>query len=243
MFINKSGTVDKATLEDKLYRFKQAIKEDMEMDSDDWYWYVDSDEDYVYVEKGYHGKVYRYNYTDNGTKIMLDMDSGVEVVKETNYMIVEMEEEDVERSLFNRLAKSLTNHFSRSQENTHPVIKQFDIEKMQAIEPLYIVADGVDLVGDTYTREDAEGMVLSLNKAISENRLQAGLFHKHKTTGYNIEKAWINEVDCEIGGNVVPEGMPLAKVQFHNQALWEKRKSGELMGLSIGARATEIEEL
>ena len=49
------------------------------------------------------------------------------------------------------------------------------------------------------------------------------------------------ESECVIGETVVPEGQPLVKLQFNTQEAWELRKSGDLMGVSIGAKATIVE--
>ncbi len=152
---------------------------------------------------------------------------------------LEFVEKNGEESFFQKFL----GHFGPTKENINPVVKQFEDEQMIAIEPLYIVADGVDGQGDTYSREDANNMCTSLNKAIDEGRLQHGLFHKHSSDAFEITKSWVNEFECTIGDSVVLEGQPLAKVQFKNQAAWDLRKSGTLMGLSIGARATEVEYL
>ena len=44
-----------------------------------------------------------------------------------------------------------------------------------------------------------------------------------------------------IGETLVKEGQPLVKIQFNSKEAWELRKSGDLMGVSIGAKAEIIE--
>lgn len=117
------------------------------------------------------------------------------------------------------------------------VIKAFDEEKMEAIEPLYILPGDVDAHGDTYTPEEARLMVNNLSKAISEGNVTGNLFHKIDTDKFTIEKVWVNEVECMIGDTLVAENQPIVKVKFHCPVAWEKRKSGQLAGLSIGAQA------
>ena len=120
----------------------------------------------------------------------------------------------------------------------HPVIKQFNDEEMIAIEPLYCSVGEVDLHGDYIeTMEDMREFVKAINKANSEGVLQSSLFHTHKTEAFNLVNAWVNECDCSINGVVIKKGMPLAEIQFKSKSAWELRKTGKLLGLSIGARA------
>jgi hypothetical protein len=228
-------TLDKATVNDKRSLLSDAVTDGWVMDFD-----LDSMEVFIERWNGDKHRTFRHTFTMTDTKAEISED-GVEVIRTTEF-------KEVEKSLDepiteNRLMKVLDKFFGGSKQNTHQVIKQFDEEDMIAIEPLYIAAGEVDGVGDTISLEDTHGMVDSLNKAITDGRLQSGLFHKHKTDTFTIEKAWVNEVACTIGETDIPAGQPIVKVQFHNEAAWELRKSGELSGLSIGARAKEIEDI
>ena len=73
--------------------------------------------------------------------------------------------------------------------------------------------------------------------------IQTGIAHKHKTSAFTVEKAWINECECTIGETLAPEGQPIAKIKFNNKEALELRKSGRLAGLSISARAKSVEDL
>lgn len=170
-----------------------------------------------------------------------------DVVKE-----VVSEEAKEDNPLLVKVTNLIDKAFGGSNKNNDineslSVIKQFEDEQMVAIEKLYInpLTEEADLVGDSITLEDTRGMVDSLNKAInSEKGIQSGLFHKANADDvFTVEKAWIAETDCTIGDTFIEEGQPLIKVQFHNKEAWELRKSGELQGISIGARAKQIEEI
>jgi hypothetical protein len=205
-------------------------------------WLLDYDDTYAYFEvwtegKGY--KTYRDTYTFNGTLATFG-NSVEEVVRQTEYEVVSLEQ-DVERSLSDKIISTIEKYFGGAKKSNQ-VIKQFDDEQMIAIEPLYIAAGEVDAVGDTYDLEDVYEMVTNFNKAIEEKTISSGLFHKSKTNSYTFIKAWVNECECTIGETLVKEGQPIVKVQFNNKIAWELRKSGELMGLSIGAKAV-FEEL
>ena len=124
-----------------------------------------------------------------------------------------------------------------------PVIKQFNDEEMVAIEWLYPVEQD-DAHGERMSQEEVRKMIDSLNKSLKDGKLKFSINHSIYTDLWCIEKAWINECDCYIGETFIPEGWPLVKTRFFNKALWESRKSGALMGLSIGARAfrEEVED-
>lgn len=205
-------------------------------------WVCDFDEEYVYFERWDDDsdkyKTYKAAYTKGETFVEVSEDVK-EVVRLTEFKEVEVESEEevMERSLTKAFTSLLSKHFGGSNKEVQ-LIKQFDEEEMVAIEPLYIKGGDVDLQGDTASDEVIRGMVDSLNKAVTEQRLQMGIAHKHKTDSCEIVKAWVNETECTIGETLVPEGQPIAKVKFNNEAAWELRKSGQLTGLSIGARGT-----
>lgn len=129
------------------------------------------------------------------------------------------------------------------KEKSLPVMKQFNDEKMVSYEPLYIAAGEVDGVGDTYLREDVDFMVKSFNEANTAGDIQPALFHKHATGAFTINKAFVNEFDVVTpDGTHIPEGQPIAEIQFVSKAAWQARKDGDLMGLSIGCNA-DFEEI
>ena len=239
----------KASARDKRESLSSAIR-DMEMEGSGYQYMTDYDDDYIYFYKEeYTGDRYKqylyrvgYTYENQITTLGNDIQEVVEI-NDTEYRPVEPEV--VERSALSKEDSGLLRKLMKmlSGDNVTPVMKQFEDEQMVAIEPLYIAAGEVDLQGDTIEKADVVNMVDSLNEAIAAGNLQSGLFHKHKSDAFKIEKAWVNEVECKIGDVVVPEGMPLAKVQFNNEKAWTARKEGNLMGLSIGAVCKEIEVL
>lgn len=204
-------------------------------------WILDFDESFVYYDRWdednnqYQTFKISYSITD---KVNITIgDNPIKVARLTEFKEIR-DTEDKDAAFFNKMLTFLEKNFGGSKQNTNPVIKQFDDEKMVAIEPLYIAPDEVDLHGDTLDRNDVENMVKSFNKANEEGILQSSLFHSHKTESFKVIKAWVNPCDCVIGGYDVPEGQPLAEIQFTNKKAWDLRKSGTLMGLSIGAKAT-----
>lgn len=252
----KEFTVTKALNGDTRNVLQQAVEwYYKDNDSYRWPWLLDFDEDKkevyfeLYTDGVYVSYVADYTMNSNDTAAVLS-DTAYPVTRKSTYERIP-EESDVSKSLVDKAIQGVLKHFGGSDKDnvvnkSLAVIKQFEDEKMEAIEKLYInPITEVDLVGDTMTLEDTRNMVVSLNKAIdSEDGIQSGLFHKANADDvFTVEKAWVAETDCMIGETLIEEGQPLIKVQFHNEAAWELRKSGELQGISIGARATAIEEL
>lgn len=79
-------------------------------------------------------------------------------------------------------------------------------------------------------------MVDNLNMNIQKGKVKGNIAHIANTDKIEPIKAWVNPVDCMIGEEFVPEGMPLIKMKFHDSELWDKRKTGILKGVSIGAK-------
>lgn len=256
--------LEKATEGDKRRILSQAVEAEYSVKYENesyikYYAYLcDYDDEYVYwdlyVDNEY--KLYKSSYTYNGTQAELS-DQAVEVVHTTEYLEVvggdvsskKVDESlglpfvayaDVDKSVdkIDKMYQWFEKNFGGSQKE-QVILKQFDEDEMIAIEPLYVAINDVDAVGDTYASpEVCYDMVDSFNKAIADGKMKGNYFHKLDTDDFTILKAWVNEVEAVIGESVVKEGMPLVKIQFNNEKAWELRKSGELRGVSIGAKAT-----
>lgn len=240
--VDKAMTIeiDKSTNNDKRNILSDNLRSKFK---GSFLWLHDFDDEFVFFEfcDDESCKSVRTTYEFNGTSSTFG-DDLQEVVRTTDYKVIE--ESGLEKSVL----KVLTKFFGGSKAKSKPdldVIKQFgsDDEPMYAIEPLYTAPGEVDGHGDVADRETIEGLVVSLNKANEEGRLQSGLFHKHKTDTWKLEKAWVNPVECMIGDQLVPEGQPIAKTLFTNKEAFEMRINGEISGLSIGARAKEVIDL
>lgn len=208
-----------------------------------WLSDFDLDESLVYIERWKdddHGyRTFKHSFTMTDTKVEIAED-GVEVVRTTDFKVVET---DTDKSLTNKIVSVLDKYFGGSKKEVN-VIKQFGDEgSMSCIEPLYSAPLKSDGDGDMMSAETIESMVVSINKANDEGRLQNGLFHKHSTGVWHLEKAWVNPTECMIGDTLVPEGQPIAKTVFTNETAFELRKNGDIAGLSIGARAKGVVDL
>lgn len=214
-------------------------------------WMSDRDESYIYFtkwewdvddERGYDTTV-RYTYTWSGTKLSVDKTSATAVLRDTSYVEdttdVQKKLGVIEGMLHKLLDTNSNKDSSKTSELTTNVIKQFDPDKLQIIEPLYIAGGSVDAHGDAY-KDPVEGPK-KLVKAIKAGRkaktLQSSLFHEHKTAAFEIIDEWVNEKDSVLeDGTEIPANLPLGLIKFHSEALYNARVEGRIGGLSMGAK-------
>lgn len=106
---------------------------------------------------------------------------------------------------------------SESQQDSIPsqkpetLVKQnkFDEEKMQVIEVLYCPPEEDDLHGERMSDLEIRKMVDNFNENITN--ISGNLGHMKNTDKFAPIKAWVNEVDCYIGDELVVEGTPSLK--------------------------------
>lgn len=236
-------------IEKELHSNKNRLLHKMLRESGRYGWIEDYDQE--------SGEVIFSSYDEDDIyrtyKVAVSFDAGftkatmsgdpVEVVGKDSYVEVSKDSSD-ETITKSWLEEFLTKHFGgSSKEDEKSVIKQFDDVKHTTTEFLYVAPMEVDGIGDTYPVEDLEPMINSFNKAIEDGRLQSGLFHKHRTEQFRVTKAWAAEEDCTMGEFEIKKGQPLVEIEYLSERLFELRKSGEVMGPSIGARCKEIIEV
>ena len=200
-------------------------------------YYEDHDDNYIYFvmwsEQDSNSTYWRISYSYDGIKVTITEEEATQGVMQKQWKDIP-QEDNIDKSqlvTLGTLEKFFHKHLTNKQ-----IIKQFDDEQMIAIEPLYSPAGTEDLHGEMMELEEMEKAIESFNRANEAGTLQTSLFHSHKTDGFVINKAWINHEECIMGDSIVPKYQPLVEIQFLNKSLWEKRKSGELQGLSIGAQ-------
>ncbi|MFM5072392.1 MULTISPECIES: XkdF-like putative serine protease domain-containing protein [Aeromonas] len=134
--------------------------------------------------------------------------------------------------------KKASNIVTAKPESSKVEIMKFNEEQMVSIEPLYCKPMDSDAHSQGMTEKDIRLMVDDINTNI--HKISGNIGHLFNTNGFHFLRAWVNECDCMIGGEFVPEGQPIIKVQFTDKTLWEMRKTGQLQGLSIGALGTIV---
>ena len=237
--------VVKATNRDKKEYLSEATKK-THSQSSGWVYLLDFDDDYVYfdkeqyVEERYLIESYRASYSGSVVRYTVN-DDAVKVARETVYTVVEDSQTDTE----NVVMKCLKKFFGKSKEvlkqevSKQDVFKQFNEEEMISYEPLYAPADWVDGDGQGMTQETINKMVTDIKEKIDGEGIQANLFHKVATNAFSYVDCFKNPwPTTEINGQTVEHGQPVIVAKYHNEKAWELRKSGKIMGPSIGARGT-----
>lgn len=125
------------------------------------------------------------------------------------------------------------------------ISKKFEEEEMIAIEPLYINSDETDAHEDGITDEELNKMIDNFNHNISN--IKGNIHHQVMCDDFKPLKAYRMPLDVYVGDpedkdslTLIRKGEPVVEVQFYDTVSWEKRKSGFLKGVSIGARGRRV---
>lgn len=138
------------------------------------------------------------------------------------------------------LSELIEKFFGGSKQEATPVevTKAVDNEERMA---LFVVLepDVVDLHGDTYSAEEVEKACNNFNVFCNK----ANIFHAVETEAAKIVQSYISPADFTLDTGVeIKKGTWLQWYHFPvgdetSDLLWEGVKSGEINGVSIGARA------
>lgn len=116
-------------------------------------------------------------------------------------------------------------------------------EEMVSYEVVY-EPDTEDSHGHWASRETLEKACENFNENLKKGIVKSNLFHVQDTEDFTILDTWIQkelDVLVEETGEKIKAGTWVAKLKYHDEDLWELKKSGVLGGVSIGAMA-EIDE-
>lgn len=235
--------ITKNTSGDKINAIRNEITYLFEINGVKGYaYYEDHDDNYIYFEmwseQDWNYTYWKISYSYDGVKVTITEDEATQGIMQKQWKDFPKQEE-IDKSQFVTL--SILEKLFHKNFSNKKIIKQFDDEQMIAVEPLYTPAGVEDLHGEMIELPEMEKAIASFNKAVEDGTLQPSLFHTHKTDGFKINKAWITYEECIMGDSIVPKHQPLVEIQFLNKSLWDKRKSGELQGLSIGAQGIREE--
>ncbi|MNF36764.1 hypothetical protein D3C85_607380 [compost metagenome] len=138
------------------------------------------------------------------------------------------------------LSELIEKFFGGSEQESVPVevTKAVDDEQRMA---LFVVLepDVVDLHGDTYSAEEVEKACNNFNVFCNK----ANIFHAVETESAKIVQSYISPADFTLDTGVeITKGTWLQWYHFPegdetSDALWEGVKSGDISGVSIGAKA------
>lgn len=237
--------ISKALSSNKQRALNRALKEYHKPATDTYQYLWVEDTDYDKNEVVYNLETYvNDKYVDKTLKASFSIndDATLAEITSTPVEVVHMNEYEEVPSIVESIIKGIDKcSGSTKEEQAILIVKQFDDDKMIEISKMYIAPNEVDAHGDSMTAEEIVKMVANANEHISKGNLVGNIDHKTNTEQFTFIKAFVAECDMRIGGNFIVEGTPILKIQYHDKELWEKRKSGEFTGWSIGAQAGSVE--
>ena len=118
------------------------------------------------------------------------------------------------------------------KSKTKSVAKSTNEELMQ-VTYVAMLPDEVDLQGDYTSADEVRKAMESFNKS----PMRANLFHRSMTDSFEVIESYLAPVDFELGGAQVQKGTWLMTLQVNDTDVWNLVKSGDINGISIGAKA------
>jgi hypothetical protein len=107
-----------------------------------------------------------------------------------------------------------------SKENTMPIIKAVDEEQKVSVEIVYVPYE-LDKHNQWMRPETIRDACDNFNVNLEKGAVKPNLYHCKdeegkvtETEAFEIVKTWVNEVECQIGDQIVPEGAWIAKLQW-----------------------------
>lgn len=97
-----------------------------------------------------------------------------------------------------------------------------------------VMQPGTDLHGDYTDVEEIRKAKESFNKS----NKTANLFHMFKTDSFEVIESYQTFTDIYLDDNFVEKGSWLCTLQVLNKDVWAMIESGEINGVSIGAKAS-----
>ncbi|CAM0041709.1 DNA methyltransferase [Vibrio phage K406] len=135
-----------------------------------------------------------------------------------------------DKTALSNLYKALGN-FLKPKEEVKELTKSVDIEERKCLEVMF-EANKKDAHGNWYTEET----IVKAKTSYDNNVIPANLFHMVETESFSVQDTFILEEDTTYeneGQEVfVQKGSMMAWTQYHDDELWEFKKSSELGGLS-----------
>ncbi len=163
-----------------------------------------------------------------------------EVIKATG---IDMDKSTFERVMLKMKSFLDKEEISEQEEEKSSVVKALDVELKETIEVVYM-PDTPDLHEQWMSKEEITKAEANFSTNLQAGLVKGNLFHSFETDKFTIEDSWVTKMDGTYGEDEVflAEGTWLAKCKFHDDTLWEMKKSNELGGLSFGGNAFVNEE-
>lgn len=148
---------------------------------------------------------------------------------------------DLKRTIAEAITGAFQKCFGESQQdNATEVVNEEMVSYEVVYEPLVKDAHGEWMSEDTLAAA-CENFNVNLLKGI----VQPNLFHLHNTDAFTIEDTWIQkelDIVVEATGEKIKAGTWVCKIKYHDEQLWQLKKSGVIGGVSIGGKGSIDQE-
>lgn len=146
------------------------------------------------------------------------------------------------------ILKSYTSEITEKQLSTEDAIplesiqvaKSLD-EELKQVTYVCMRADSTDEHGDYTSANEVRKAADSFRKAWLANQKLTNLFHLYKTSSFDIIESFLSPSEMSLNGHYVNKSDWLVTLQINDDKLWDAIKSGDIVGVSIGAKAKVID--
>ena len=136
-------------------------------------------------------------------------------------------------AIINDIREGLIKLLGINNREPEVVLKQFSEGEEQLALGVVLIPDVYDLHNDIYSKEEVRMACESYNTHCMKGNLQ----HAVQYEGMEVTKSFIQEVDCTMGDQAVPEGTWMLEAHFPDKLVWDTIKSKGFTGFSIGCWA------
>tara|TARA_R110000851_G_scaffold146878_1_gene286657 strand:+ start:1657 stop:2436 length:780 start_codon:yes stop_codon:yes gene_type:complete len=126
--------------------------------------------------------------------------------------------------------------------NSNKLIMKAIDEVQQIAVDIIAEPNKLDAHGEWYSKETLVKACENFNKNLTSGNVTPNLYHvQAETEKLQILKTFIVPCDCIIGEQEVSEGTWVSEMKYIDKALWDKKVSGEILGISIGAMGKRVQ--
>lgn len=126
----------------------------------------------------------------------------------------------------------LTDILPKTEMKPRSVAKSTN-EELKQVTYVAMLPDTVDLQGDFTSADEVRKAMESFNRSPQ----RPNLFHRTMSSGFEVIESYLAPTSFELGGIPVEKGTWLMTFQIHDDDIWDLIKSGDINGISIGAKA------
>lgn len=151
-----------------------------------------------------------------------------------------LREQDILKSYTSEITDDQLSKEDQIPLETITVAKSLD-EELKQVTYVCMRADTTDEHGDYTSSDEVRKAAESFRKAWLANQKLTNLFHLYKTSSFDVLESYLSPCEMSLNGHYVNKSDWLVTLQINDDKLWDAIKSGDIVGVSIGAKAKVID--